>query len=361
MPAPDFVALPKAVLHDHLDGGLRVATILELADESGYEALPADDADGLTRWFDQSDAGDVVEYLKSFEHTVAVLQSPAALERAAYECAVDLHRDGVVYAEIRFGPGLHLRRGMRREDAIEAVLAGLRRGEAETGLVWGVIATALRQEHDSADVAKAAARFAGEGVIAFDLAGPEKGFPPDGHLEACRLARESGLGLTIHAGEHAGPESIWRALARCGAQRIGHGARLIEDCRVRDDEIVDLGALARTVRDQRIPLEISITSNLHTGIGAAAADHPVGPLQRAGFRITLNTDNRLMSRTVPSRELELAYEEVGFSVATLGKITEATLEAGFGDWNRRAHLIREVVRPAYAGLENGPDVNQSDT
>lgn len=361
MPAPDFVALPKAVLHDHLDGGLRVETVLELAEETGYDALPADEPDDLRRWFDQSGAGDLVEYLRSFDHTVGVLQTPAALERAAYECAIDLSRDGVVYAEIRFGPGLHLQRGMLREDAIEAVLAGLQRGGAETGLVWGVIATALRQDPDSVEVAKAAARFAGDGVVGFDLAGPEEGFPPDDHLEACRLARESGLGLTIHAGEHAGTESIWRAVARCGAQRIGHGARLIEDCRVDDGEIVELGSFARTVRDQRIPLEISITSNLHTGIATAASGHPVGPLQRAGFRITLNTDNRLMSETLPSRELKLAYEQVGFSVPTLRKITEATLEAGFGDWQERSRLIRERVRPAYAMSGDAADFNQSAT
>jgi adenosine deaminase len=302
----------------------------------------------LAEWFHQHDAGHLVEYLKAFRHTVGVMQSPEALERVAYECAVDLWADGVVYAEVRFGPSLHLEQGMRREDALEAVTAGMRRGAGETGLEFGIIAAAMRQDDDSLEVAKAAARFVGEDVVGFDIAGPEVGFPADDHLPACRLARESGLGLTIHAGEHDGPLSVWRASGRCGAQRIGHGARIIEDCRVVDGEIVELGALARVVRDHQIPLEVCITSNLHTRIADSAAEHPAGALIHAGFRVTLNTDNRLMSSTLHSRELELAHNQPGISLATLGEITETALSAGFGDWGARSRLIREVVRPAYA-------------
>ena len=347
MPRPDFVSLPKALLHDHLDGGVRVGTVIELAEESGYGDLPSTDPVDLAEWFHQHDAGHLVEYLKAFEHTVGVLQTPDALERVAYECAVDLSADGVVYAEVRFGPSLHLEQGMRREDALEAVVAGMRRGVGETGLEFGIIAAAMRQEDDSLEVAKAAARFVGLGVVGFDIAGPEIGFPADDHIAACRLAREAGLGLTIHAGEHDGPQSVWRASGRCGAQRIGHGARIIEDCRVVDGEIVGLGGLARTVRDHQIPLEICITSNLHTKIAGSAAEHPVGALVRAGFRVTLNTDNRLMSSTRHSRELDLAYSEAGISLDTLGQITETALRVGFGDWDARSRLIHEVVRPAY--------------
>ena len=348
MQTPDFVALPKAVLHDHLDGGVRVETVLELADEYGYSALPASEPDELSEWFHQGDADHLIEYLEAFEHTVGVLQTADALERVAYESAVDLAADGVVYAEVRFAPSLHLTEHMRREDALEAVIAGLARGAAETGIHADLIATALRQQPDSVDVVRAAAPFAGAGVVGFDLAGPEQGHPPDNHLAACRLARESGLGLTIHAGEHAGPESIWRAVARCGAQRVGHGARLIEDCIVEDGEIVEVGSLARSLRDQRTPLEISITSNLHTKIAHTASEHPVGPLVRAGFAVTLNTDNRLMSSTRMSRELALAHESAGISLAELGDITEETIRAGFGDWDARSRLIRDVVAPAYA-------------
>lgn len=348
MPAPDFTSLPKALLHDHLDGGARVTTVLELAEAEGYAGLPTTDADDLAEWFHQHEAGHLLHYLEAFEHTVAVMQTPAALERVAYECALDLSADGVVYAEVRFGPSLHLKQGMRREDALEAVIAGLRRGGAETGLEVGVIASAMRQERDSLEVAKAASRFVGAGVVGFDIAGPEAGFSVDEHLAACRQARQSGLGLTIHAGEHDGPESVWRAIGRCGAQRIGHGARIIEDCRIVDGEIVELGGLARTVRDQRIPLEICITSNLDTKLVETAGEHPVGALFRAGFRVTLNTDNRLMSSTTQSREFELAYRHAGMSAESLGLITEATLEAGFGDWEVRSRLIRDIVRPAYA-------------
>ena len=346
----DFRALPKAVLHDHIDGGLRPLTVLELAAETAYNELPATDEEGLADWFHQADASHLIEYLDAFRHTVGVLQAPEGLERVAYECVVDLHADGVVYAEVRFGPSLHRRGGMSDEDALEAVLAGLARGSADTGLEQALIVTALRTERDSLTVAKAAARFAGEGVVAFDLAGPEAGYPADDHLAACRLARESGLVLTIHAGEQAGPESIWRALGRCGAQRLGHGARIIDDCVVADGEIVELGPLARTVRDQRIPLEIAITSNVHTRLARSAAEHPAGMLANAGFLVTLNTDNRLMSATTQSAELATAHHDLGFSVERLGSITEKTIRAGFGDWSARRRLISDVVRPAYSAV-----------
>ena len=347
MSDPDFRTLPKALLHDHLDGGMRVETVLELADDAGYHDLPQSDPAALADWFHQRDAGHLVQYLEAFVHTVAVTQTSQALERAAYECAIDLAADGVVYAEVRFGPSLHTQASMAREDAIEAVLAGFERGRSETGLLAGVIVTALRDDDDSLEVARAGARFVGAGVVGFDLAGPEAGHPADEHLAACRLARESGLGLTIHAGEHDGPASVWRAVARCGSQRVGHGTRLIEDCRVTDGEILELGGVATMIRDQRVPLELCITSNLHTGLAEAAADHPFGSLHRAGFRVTLNTDNRLMSGITLSDELALAYREVGLSIEALGLVTEAALEAGFGDWADRSRLISKVVRPAY--------------
>jgi adenosine deaminase len=356
----DIRSLPKALLHDHLDGGLRPATILELADDIGYDALPAREPGALARWFHQEDVEDLVEYLSAFEHAVAVLQTPDALERAAFECALDLNADGVVYAEVRFGPSLHMRRTMGREDAIEAVVAGLARGKKEVGLEHGVIVTAMRHQDDSRAVAAAAALFVGEGVVGFDLAGPEAGYPADDHLAAVRLARESGLGLTIHAGEHDGPESIWRALGRCGAGRIGHGARVIEDCVVRGGRIVELGPLARIVRDQRVPLEICITSNVHTGLADGPADHPVGLLADAGFTVTLNTDNRLMSSTDLTREFSLAHRELGMSIESLGELTAAAIGAGFGDWSARRHLIETVVRPAYTAY-GGPDEGARDT
>ena len=339
--------LPKAVLHDHLDGGLRVETILELADNHGYTELPAADPDGLARWFHQGDSGSLEPYLDAFVHTVGVLQTADALERVAYEAALDLSADGVVYAEIRFGPSLHMEQGLSREDAIEAVLAGLGSASADTGIVTYLIVAALRQFSDSLDVARAATRFAFEGVVAFDLAGHEAGHPADDHLPAVRHASEGGLGLTIHAGEGEGPNSIWRAIARCGAQRIGHGVRIVEDTQMDSGEIVELGALARRVRDQRIPLEICVTSNLHTGIADVPEHHPLGALHRAGFLVTINTDNRLMSAVTMNAEYQLARDSHGLSVADLGQITEQAIVAGFGDWAERERLISDVVRPGY--------------
>jgi len=346
--APDFVALPKALLHDHLDGGLRVTTVLELAEAAGYTGLPSNDPDALASSFHQGDSGSLESYLEAFDHTVAVMQTPEAVERVAYEAGVDLAADGVVYAELRFGPSLLTQRGMAHEDSIEAALAGLSRAERETGIVAPLIVTAMRQMSYSEKVAQAAIRFLGKGVVGFDLAGPEAGFPADDHLPATRAARRAGLGLSIHAGEGDGPNSIWRALDRCCAQRLGHGVRIIDDTVRADGEIISLGLIATQVRDQRIPLEVSITSNLHTGIAETALTHPVGPLYRAGFRITLNTDNRLMSGIDLSDEYALAHDSLGFTVAELGLITEAAIEAGFGDYGRRRRLVREVVRPAYA-------------
>ncbi len=345
---PDFVALPKALLHDHLDGGLRAATVLELADDAGYGGLPSNDPDTLESWFHRGDSGSLERYLGAFEHTVAVMQSPAAVERVAYEAGIDLAADGVVYAEVRFGPSLLTSRGMPYEDAIEAALAGLARATRATGIIAPLIVTAMRQMPDSERVAQAAVRFVGDGVVGFDLAGPEAGFPADDHLPATRAARRAGLGLTLHAGEGDGPNSIWRAVDRCCAQRIGHGVRIIDDTVRVDGEIVSLGLIATQIRDQRIPLEVSISSNLHTGIASTASAHPIGPLYRAGFRVTLNTDNRLMSGISLSDEYALAHDVLGFTVRELGLLTEAAIEAGFGDYGQRRRLVREVVRPAYA-------------
>jgi len=340
-------ALPKAVLHEHLDGGLRVSTVLDLADDLGYHGLPATDPVSLAAWFHQGESGSLDRYLEAFVHTVGVMQTPEALERVAYESVVDLAADNAVYAEIRFGPSLHTAGQMRREDAIEAALSGLARGRAETGMSVWLIVDALRQETDSVEVARAAGRFAGAGVVAFDLSGPEAGYPADLHVEACRIAKEAGLALTIHAGEGEGVRSIWLALDRCNAARIGHGVRIIEDTSGEDGRITEFGPVARQVRDWRIPLEVSVMSNVHTGIAATPAEHPIRRLFDAGFRVTINTDNRLMSDISLGSEYALAHEVHGFTVAELGAITADSIAAGFGDWGERQRLITELVEPAY--------------
>ena len=339
--------LPKAVLHDHLDGGLRVETMIDLAAASEYSALPSSDPDELAEVMFQGGSGSLRAYLESFAHTVGVMQTPEAIERVAYEAGIDHHRDGVVYAELRFGPSLLTEKGLSREDAIESVLLGLRRAASETGLVFGLIISAIRQDHDSDDVAAAAARYVGEGVVGFDLAGREIGYPPDDHLPALNRAREHGLGISLHAGEAAGTESIAAALGKGGAQRLGHGVRIIDDCKVDGGEITALGSLATRVRDQRIPLEVSICSNIHTGLAPDAAAHPFGMLYRAGFNVSINTDNRLMSRVSMSSEVMLAIEAYDLTVEDISTITVGALRAGFGDWEDRQRLIDDVVVPAY--------------
>lgn len=356
----DYVAAPKALLHDHLDGGPRAATVIELADAAGH-ALPTTDHDELTGWFHQGESGSLERYLEAFDHTFGVMQTQEAIRRVAYEAGVDLAADGVVYAELRFGPSLHTRRGLHREDVIEAMLDGLAAASTETGIVLYGIATALRHAGDSEAVATAAARFVGEGLVAFDLAGPEAGFPADDHEPACRLAREHGLGLTIHAGESDGPHSIWRALAHCAAQRIGHGVRIADDCSIVDGEVVELGALATRVRDQRIPLEVCVTSNLHTRAFPEGVVHPLAALYRAGFNVSINTDNRLMSSTLPSHEYRLAAERFGFTPDELGAVTVAAITAGFGDYPTRRRLIDEVVRPAYASAASSQSAISEST
>jgi len=336
--------LPKAVLHEHLDGGLRIDTILDLADAHGYDQLPTTDADGLAAWFFQGESGSLERYLEAFGHTTAVMQTPGAISRVAYESGVDLASDGVVYAEVRYDPGLSTTKGLAREDVIEAMLDGFGRATAETGITIGVIATALRHLTDSVDVVKAAIPFLGRGVVGFDLAGPEAGYPPDLHLEACKLARENGLGITLHAGEADGPHSIWSALALCASQRIGHGVHIADDTDFNGQSITTLGRLARMVRDHRVPLEVAITSNLHTASYPTVSEHPFGALFANGFNVSINTDNRLMSGVSVSDEYALAASTFDLSIDDLVAITVDALEAGFGDWRVRDRLIDEVRR-----------------
>lgn len=345
MSHPEFAVLPKVELHNHLDGGLRVETVISLAQEIGYDRLPATEAEQLKSWFLQDDAGSLEQYLAGFEHTIAVLQTRPAIERVAYESGLDLAADGVVYAEIRFAPSLNTRRGLAKEDAIEAALQGFARAEAETGITMRLIVDAMRNEPNSVAAAKAAVRFAGQGVVGFDLAGPEYGFPADDHAEACRIASSNGLGITIHAGEADGPDSIARAIDGCGATRIGHGFRISDDLDVVDGEARGFGDIAALVRERQIPLEICPTSNLHT-LGIQPADHPLGLLYRNGFNVTLNTDNRLMSAVTLTDEFEFAAKYHGFDQTDLRRTTLAALEAAFIDESTRAPL-RRIVEAGY--------------
>ncbi len=344
------IAAPKVLLHDHLDGGLRPATIIELADEVGYDGLPRTDVDELARWMLRgANRKDLTLYLETFAHTVAVMQTAKAIERVSRECAEDLAADGVVYAEVRFAPELHLERGLSLDEVIEAVLSGFEQGSSDTPLTIRVICSAMRHLHNSLEVAQAAARHRDEGVVGFDIAGPEDGFPPDDHLLAFQYLQRENFHFTIHAGEAYGPRSIWKALQYCGAERLGHGIRIIEDIDTSGNE-PKLGRLANYVRNRRIPLEVCPTSNVNTGLVDSIADHPLDLLVQLRFRVTVNTDNRLMSGVSQSSEMLSVAQAFGYDLDRLEWLTLNAMKSAFLRFDQRLDLINNVIKPGYAAL-----------
>ncbi|CCH15960.1 adenosine deaminase [Micromonospora lupini] len=347
----DIVKVPKALLHDHLDGGLRPATIVELAAEVGHE-LPTTDPEALGRWFvEAADSGSLERYLETFAHTVAVMQTGPSLRRVARECALDLAADGVVYAEVRFAPEQHLERDLSLDEVVEAVLAGFAEGTAqaaEAGLTIrvGTLLTAMRHAARSQEIAELAVRHRDAGVVGFDIAGAEAGFPPTRHLDAFEYLQRENFHFTIHAGEAFGLPSIWQAIQWCGADRLGHGVRIVDD--IAPDG--SLGRLAAYVRDKRIPLELCPSSNVQTGAVASIADHPIGLLRDLRFRATVNTDNRLMSGTSMSREMSLLVETFGYGWRELQWFTINAMKSAFIPFDERLRIIDEVIKPAYAKL-----------
>jgi adenosine deaminase len=346
-----LVRAPKVLLHDHLDGGLRPGTVLELADEIGYGDLPASDPDELGAWFrTAAHSGSLERYLETFSHTVGVMQRPDAVHRVARECALDLAADGVVYAEVRMAPEL-LIPGMPIEEAVEAMLDGYAVGSKEAAaagapIVVGTLLCAMRQADRWEEVAGLVVRYRDQGVVGFDLAGPEDGFPPDRIPSAIELLVRAGAHRTIHAGEAAGVASIRAALDGAHAERLGHGVRIA-------DEVGDegsLGPLARRVRDEQVPLEVAPSSNVQTGAYPSLAQHPVDRLHRLGFAVTVNTDNRLMSGVSLSGELADVATTFGWTWDDVQTVTERALAGGFLPEAERARLLSEVVRPAYAAL-----------
>jgi adenosine deaminase len=347
---------PKVVLHDHLDGGLRPATIIELAAGCGYDRLPTTDAAELGRWFTAAaDSGSLERYLETFAHTVGVMQTPEGLRRVAAECAQDLAADGVVYAEVRFAPEQHLERGLTLEQVVEAVLAGFREGMAAAGnqIRVGTLLTAMRHAARSMEIAELAVRFRDTGVVGFDIAGAEAGYPPTRHLDAFEYLQRENFHFTIHAGEAFGLPSIWQAIQWCGADRLGHGVRIVDDIQRGDDGTVRLGRLAQYVRDKRIPLELCPSSNVQTGAAPSIAEHPIGLLRDLHFRVTVNTDNRLMSGTTMSREMALLCEAFGYGWADLRWFTVNAMKSSFLGFDERLALINDVIKPAYEKLISG--------
>jgi adenosine deaminase len=342
---------PKVLLHDHLDGGLRPATVIELAREVGYAGLPSTDPAELARFFTAgADRKSLELYLEGFEHTVAVLQTRDALIRAALECAADLAADGVVYAEVRYAPELSTHAGLSLDEVVEAVLEGFRQGEAATGIRIGFIVTAMRQFARSVEIAELAVRHRAGGVCGFDVAGPEAGFPPTRHLDAFNLIHQANFHLTVHAGEAFGLPSIWEALQWCGAERLGHGVRIVDDITIGTDGHVALGPLAAYVRDRRVPLEMCPTSNVHTGAVPAIEEHPIDLLRRLRFRVTVNTDNRLMSGVTLSDEFVTLARVFGFGLDEMQWLTLNAMKSSFAPFDERLRLINGVIKPGYAGL-----------
>jgi adenosine deaminase len=347
---------PKVLLHDHLDGGLRPATVVELAAETGYRGLPTSDVAELAAWFrDAADSGSLVRYLETFAHTVGVMQTEDALRRVAKECVLDLATDGVVYAEVRFAPELHTQHGVHLEQAVEAVLAGFAEGEraaadAGTPIVVRALLTAMRTAARSTEIAELVVRYRDQGVVGFDIAGAEEGYPPTRHLDAFEYLRRENAHFTIHAGEAFGLPSIWEAIQWCGAERLGHGVRIMDDITVHPDGSVHLGRLAAYIRDRRVPLEMCPSSNVQTGAAASIATHPIGLLRTLGFRVTVNTDNRLMSDTSLSREMELLSEAFGYDLADLQWLAINAMKSAFLPFDQRLRIINEVIKPGYAAM-----------
>lgn len=310
--------------------------------------LPTGSPAELASWFDQEGVHSLDRYLEAFDATVSALQSSSNIERVTYENAIDLAADGVVYAELRFAPSLATLGGLSIEEVLIAIDTGLERAEREVPIHTSIIADAMRQESNSLEVVKASVAADVTRLVGFDLAGPEAGFPPTRHRQACDLALEAALGLTIHAGEGDGVSSIAAAIG-CGAQRIGHGVRIIEDCHVVDNSITDLGPVAADIFARQIPLELCPTSNRHT-LGIEIVDHPIDLLYRAGFRVTVNTDNRLMSRTTMTDEFTQLAFTFGWSIQDFQKVAESALQVAFDARETAEKVLTGQVKPGYGSF-----------
>lgn len=345
---------PKVLLHDHLDGGLRPTTIVELAELAGYAELPTTDPRELATWMTRgASRKDLVLYLETFAHTVGVMQTREALVRVARECAEDLADDGVVYAEVRFAPELHLAGGLSPDDVVESVQEGFRLGSEGRAITVRTLLTAMRTAARSLEIADLAVRWRDRGVCGFDIAGAEAGHPPTRHLDAFEHIRGENFHLTIHAGEAFGLPSIWEALQLCGAERLGHGVRIVDDIQVEPDGSPRLGRLAAMVRDRRVPLELCPTSNVHSGAAPSIVEHPIGLLADLRFRVTLNTDNRLMSAITLSGEMANLVEAFGFGWDRLEWLTINAMKSAFLPFDERIALMDRVIKPGYAAMRRG--------
>ncbi len=342
-------AVPKVLLHDHLDGGLRPETIIEIAKDINYKKLPTKDPKELAEWFHRgANKGNLVEYLQGFEHTIAVMQTKETLERISYEMMEDMKRDNVCYVETRFAPVFHTSKGLYQEDVVNAVLEGLEKGKKDFGVGYGLILCGMRNMKNNLEIAELAINFRNQGVVGFDLAGEEGGYPPKKHVDAFQFIQRANFNITIHAGEAFGKESIWQAIQWCGAHRIGHATRLKEDISFdKNGNVTGYGELAQYVLDKRIPLEICLLSNVHTGAIDKIENHPFGTLFKEKFRVTINTDDRLMSDTTMTKEFLTAIEIFNVTLDDIEKITINSMKSAFIHYKERLNFIYNIIKPGY--------------
>jgi adenosine deaminase len=344
VPYEVFRALPKTDLHVHLDGSLRLETILDIARKERVE-LPARDVDGLRQAIGCGKAfGSLTEYLRGFDITLRVMQTEEALERIAFELAEDAHQENVRYMEVRYAPMLHTRRGLKLTRVVEAVLEGLRRARETYGIKANVIVCGIRNisPESSYEMAELAVAYKGRGVVGFDLAGAEADFPPKHHRAAFQLVRDNNINCTIHAGEAYGPESVAQALHVCGAHRIGHGCRLREN-----------GDLLHYVNDHRIAMECCPSSNVQTGAVRDLASHPLKLYFDLGLRVTVNTDNRLITDTSVSRELYLVHTEMGVPFSDIRSMIVAGFKSSFQPFHEKQAQLRRVAHELARYDESG--------
>jgi adenosine deaminase len=345
---------PKVLLHDHLDGGLRPQTVIDLAKDLKYNKLPTTDAGELANWFHLgANKGNLVEYLQGFEHTCAVMQTKDALSRVAYEMMEDMRNDGVCYVETRFAPVFCTTKGLYHEDIVNAVLEGLENGKRDFGVGYGLILCGMRNMKNTLEIAELAINFKNQGVVGFDLAGEEGGYPPKKHIDAFQFIQRANFNITIHAGEAFGKESIWQAIQWCGAHRIGHATNLKEDFTIdKEGNIVAFGDLAQYVLDKRIPLEICLLSNVHTGAVDKIENHPFGILFKEKFRVTINTDDRLMSDTTMTKEFLTAIEYFNLNLEDIEKITINSMKSAFIPYKERLHYIYNIIKPGFQSIKD---------
>jgi adenosine deaminase len=351
--------LPKVDLHYHLDGGLRPATIVEIAAREGV-SIPEHEPAALAGWFHRgADRKSLALYLEGFSVTTSVMQTAESLERIARESVEDLAADNIVYAEIRFAPIQHCDRGLDLPGVVEAVLRGLETAREATGVEFGLILCGMRHQdpQTSLRIAKLAVEYSTRGVVGFDIAGEENGYPPKKHLEAFDYIRSNNFNITIHAGEAFGIESIWQAIQICGAHRIGHATRLIEDMEVHGTHIEHMGTLSSFIRDKRIPLEMCLSSNIQTGAAPSLDEHPFGIYFRNNFRVFLCTDNTLMSNTTMSKELELAVTHFNLTLRDLERVTINTMKSAFLHYDERTRIIYDVLKPKFAEMRESTNPN----